>query len=98
LKPMFKIPKTASAKKARNNLGEILDTVSYGHQPYLITKLGKPAVIMLAVEDYENLLDMVDTITEELDSKFQKDLEKARLEFERGKVGTARDIKKILHT
>jgi len=95
---MFKIPKTVSAKKARNNLGEILDTVSYGHQPYLITKLEKPAVVMLAVEDYENLLDMLDTMTEELDSKFQKDLEKARLEFEQGKVGTAEDIKKILHT
>ena len=98
MKPMFKIPKTVSAKKARNNLGEILDTVSYGHQPYLITKLEKPAVVMLAVEDYENLLDMLDTMTEELDSKFQKDLEKARLEFEQGKVGTAEDIKKILHT
>jgi len=98
LKPMFKTPKTVSAKKARNNLGEILDTVSYGHQPYLITKLEKPAAVMLAVEDYENLLDMVDTMAEELDSKFQKDLEKARLEFEQGKVGTAEEIKKILHT
>ena len=94
---MFKVPKTVNAKKARNNLGEILDTVSYGHQPYMITKLERPAVIMLAVEDYENLLDMLDTMAEELSPSFQRDLERSRLEYEQGQVGTLEDIKKILH-
>ena len=94
---MFKVPKTVNAKKARNNLGEILDTVSYGHQPYVITKLERPAVIMLAIEDYENLLDMLDTMAEELSPSFLRDLERSRLEYEQGQVGTLADIKKILH-
>jgi prevent-host-death family protein len=94
---MFKVPRTVNAKRARNNLGEILDTVSYGHQPYLITKLDRPAVIMLSVEDYEDLLDMVDTMSEQLNPSFQKSLGEAREEYLAGQVGTTDDIKKILH-
>ena len=97
-KAMFKIPKTTTAKKVRYQLGEIINKVSYGHQPMVVTRNDKPEMVLLGAEDYEGMIDLMDTMAEELNPKFRKALKKARQEYERGKVGTAEDIKKILHS
>jgi prevent-host-death family protein len=97
-KAIFKIPKSVNAKKVRYQLGEIINKVSYGHQPMVITRNGNPEVVLIGAEDYEDMIDLMDTMAEELSPKFRKALKKARQEYERGEVGTAEDIKKILHT
>jgi prevent-host-death family protein len=97
-KAMFKIPKAIAAKKVRYQLGEIINKVSYGHQPMVITRNGNPEVVLIGADDYEDMIDLMDTMSEELNPKFRKSLKKAREEYERGEVGTAEDIKKILHS
>lgn len=97
-KAMFKIPKTIPAKEVRYQWSEIINKVSYRHQPMAITRNGNPEVILIGAEDYEDMIDLMDTMAEEVSPKFRKALKKARQEYEKGEVGTAEDIKKILHS
>lgn len=53
-------------------------------------------VIILGVENYEDIIDRIDTMAEQLDPKFQKELKQSRREHEKGEVGTIEDIRKIL--
>ncbi len=46
---------TFSALEAKNRLGQILDAAQ--RAPVTITRHGRPAVVVLAVEDYEKLLE-----------------------------------------
>jgi len=42
------------------------------------------------------MIDMIDTMAEQLDPKFQEELKTSRKEYEEKKVGTIEDIYKIL--
>ena len=53
-------------------------------------------VIILGIEDYEDMIDILDTMAEQLDPKFQEDLKQSRKEYEKKEVGTIEDIRKIL--
>jgi antitoxin Phd len=46
---------TFSALEAKNRLGQILDAAQ--REPVTITRHGRPAVIVLAVQDYQALLE-----------------------------------------
>ena len=46
---------TFSALEAKNRLGQILDAAQ--REPVTITRHGRPAVVVLAVQDYEALLE-----------------------------------------
>ena len=81
-KRKFRKPITISAKEIRSQLGEIINRVSYGYQPYVITRRDKPAVVMLSIDEYEDLLDAVDTLAEQRDRKFQDSLELAKEDFQ----------------
>lgn len=45
--------KTVSAKDARQNFAELLNEVYYGRKKVLITKSGKPMVVMVSVQEKE---------------------------------------------
>ena len=48
------------------------------------------------MEDYEDMIDMIDTMAEQLDPKCQEELKTSRKEYEERKAGTIEDIHKIL--
>ena len=95
-KQSFKMPKKIKAAEARIKFGEVIDTARYAHNQYLVTKAGKPMVVILGIEDYKDMIDMIDTMAEQLDPKFQEELKTSRKEYEEKKVGTIEDIHKIL--
>ena len=95
-KQSFKMPKKIKAAEARIRFGEVIDTARYAHNQYLVTKAGKPMVVILGVEDYEDMIDMIDTMAEQLNPELQEQLKKSRKEYEEKKVGTIEDIHKIL--
>ena len=90
------IPKEIPAKEARVKFGEIIDRARYGHTQYLVKKGAKPMAVILGVEDYEDILDTIDTLREETSPEFQASLERSYQEYEKGEVGTLEDIKRIL--
>lgn len=81
--------KTIPALQARTQFGEIINRASYGRDRFIITKGGKPAIIIMGVEDYENLIEIID---EEIDPEFQKGLKEAREDFKAGRVCTLEDL------
>lgn len=90
------LPKEIPAKEARHKFGEVMDRARYGHTPYLVKKGGKPMIVILGVEDYEDLLDAIDTMTEQASPEFQAALKKSHEAYRGGEVGTTDDIRKIL--
>ncbi len=82
------MPKKVTAFKARTHLGQILDDVRYQKIPYIIERNGRPIVVILDIEEYrrvEQLLFMEQFIEEYTnerikefmsEDKIDKDLEK----------------------
>lgn len=92
----FRVPKVVSAKDAKYKLGEILDKARFGHELILVSKRKNPWAVILGVEDYQDLLDQLETMAEQLDPDFQQSLRQSMEEYRMGKVGTVEDIQKIL--
>ena len=45
--------KTVTAKYARQNFAEILNEVHFGRKKILITRSGKPLIVLVSTKDYE---------------------------------------------
>ena len=78
---------TIPAYIARTQLGSLLKQVAKKKARFVITKNGKPSAVLLGIEDFD---DMV----EELDSEFQKSLKIAAKEYRAGKAISLRDYLK----
>jgi prevent-host-death family protein len=94
--PSLKLPKSVDATTAKNNLGELLDKAHYGEFPFLVTKRREPWAVILGIDAYEDLLDQLDTMAEQISPELQKSLEQSMEEYRRGDVGTLEDIRRIL--
>ena len=94
----LKLPKSVDATTAKNNLGELLDKAHFGEVPFLVTKRREPWAIILGIDVYEDLLDQLDTMTEQIDPRFQKSLHQSMKECRRGNVCTVGDIQEILRS
>jgi len=78
-------PKEISALEVRQHLGEILSQVANRRDRFVIKKAGIPVAILLSIQDYEDLEDLVETALEQLDPEYQKSLKRARKDIEAGR-------------
>jgi prevent-host-death family protein len=78
-------PKEISALEVRQHLGEILSQVANQRDRFVIKKAGIPTAILLSIQDYEDLEDLVETALEQLDPEYQKSLKRARKDIEAGR-------------
>jgi prevent-host-death family protein len=78
-------PKEISALEVRQHLGEILSQVANRRDRFVIKKAGIPTAILLSIQDYEDLEDLVETALEQLDPEYQKSLKRARKDIEAGR-------------
>lgn len=78
-------PKEISALEVRQHLGEILNQVANQRDRFVIKKAGIPTAILLSIQDYEDLEDLVETALEQLDPEYQKSLKRARRDIEAGR-------------
>lgn len=92
----LKLPRSVDATTAKNNLGELLDKAHFAEVPLLITKRHEPWAVVMGIDTYEDLLDQLDTLAEQVDPEFQKSLRQSMEEYRRGDVGTVEDIQGIL--
>jgi len=73
------MPITIPAAIARTQLGSLLKQIARGKARFVITKSGRPAAVLLGIQDF-------DDIVEELDPEFQKSLKAARREYQADKA------------
>jgi prevent-host-death family protein len=75
----------------RPKLPKIIKTVDSKLDRFIITKRGKPAALLMSIDDYESLLETIDVLS---DKKLIKRLRKAEKELEKGKVKALDEIEK----
>jgi len=84
--------KTISALKFRRKIGEIMNRAVYGHEKFVVEKAHKPWVVIMSVEDYEDMQDMIDTLMEQIDKDFQNSLLESMEEYEKGETLSIDDL------
>ena len=90
------MPKSIKLKDAKNKFSELVNKAHYGGKQFLVTKHDVPCVVIIGVSEYEDLIDQLDTMAEQVDIKFQKSLERGMEEFRKGEYGTVEDISSLL--
>ena len=85
--------KTISMRDLRPNISKVVNNIHSKFDRYIISRRGKPEVVMISVEDYESLLE---TIEIQSDKDLLKSLKKAEKEIAQGKGKTLEDIQKEL--
>jgi prevent-host-death family protein len=78
---------TIPAGIARTKLGSLLKQVTQRKSRFIITKGGKPAAVLIAASDFDDML-------EEVDPEFGKSLSVAAKEYRAGKAVNLRDYLK----
>ena len=84
--------KPISALKFRRKIGEIMSRAVYGHEKFVVEKAHKPWVVIMSIEDYEDMQDMIDTLMEQTDKDFQNSLVESMKEYEKGEAANISDL------
>jgi prevent-host-death family protein len=90
--PKSKTPKLINAFTARTHLGRLITQVSEKRETYVLTKKGKPKVVLLGIDEYEELVDIV---AEQRDRAFQRALKESAAQIKRGEVSSVAALRAI---
>jgi antitoxin YefM len=85
---------TISISEARKRIFEIANEVQKPDTHYMLTENGKPKAVILSAEEFENLLDDLDILS---DPDLLKDIETNERAIAEGDYITWEDLKKELH-
>ena len=84
---------TVSLKELRPGLPKVIARIDGKLDRYVVTKRGKPVVVMLSVEDYESLMETLDILA---DPDAMAGIRKGEEEIRKGKTRSWADIKASL--
>jgi len=81
---------TVSLRELRPELPKIIARIDGKLDRYVVTKRGKPVVVMLSVEDYEALVETLDILA---DPKAMAGLRKGEADIRKGRTRSWAEIK-----
>lgn len=58
---------TVTSEQVRDQLGEIINRVAYGHERMIVTRHGKKIAALVPIEDMDLLEQMLDALEDQLD-------------------------------
>lgn len=90
--PKSKPPKFINAFTARTHLGRLIKQVSEKRETYVLTKKGKPKIVLVGIDEYEDLIEIT---TEQGDRSFQKALRESAAQIKRGEVSSVAALRTI---
>jgi len=85
--------KNITLKKLRPSLPRVVDEIDSKMDRFVITRRGKPVALMMAIDDYESLLETLSILS---DAKMMKKIKQAEKEIKGGKVKSLDRIEKEL--
>lgn len=88
----IKRPKLINAFTARTHLGRVTKGVAEEGEVYVLTKKGKPKAVVVGVEEYEELLEV---LAEQQDKEFQRALRESAAQIKRGEVSSLAALRAI---
>jgi antitoxin YefM len=75
--------KNVSLKNLRPRLPEIMAEVDSKMDRFVITKRGRPVALLMAIDDYESILETIDILS---NTHLMKRLKKAKADIKAGRV------------
>jgi len=81
---------TITLKELRPELPSVFEQIDKKWERFVVTRHGKPAVVMMSVEDYESLMETLDILT---DPKAVKNLKKGEEDLRKGRTRSWQEIK-----
>jgi antitoxin YefM len=83
--------RTMTLKELRPKLPEVIRDIYEKMDRFVITKHGKPAALMISVEDYESIIETLAILS---DPGMSKKIKQAETEVRKGKIKTLSEIEK----
>ena len=84
---------TISVRELRPQLSKVMENIHKKFDRYVITRRGKPEVVMMSIDDYEGLLE---TLEIESDPELMADIRQAEKDMKNGKGKSLEQIHKEL--
>ncbi len=84
---------TISLKDLRPELPKVVEHIDDRLDRYVVTKRGKPVVVMLSVDDYESLMETLDILA---DPKAMAGLRQGQADIQKGRTRSWQEIKRSL--
>ena len=84
---------TMSLKDLRPGLPKVIARFDGKLDRYIVTRRGKPVIVMLSIEDYESLMETLDILA---DPKAMADLRKGEEDIRKGRTRSWAEIKASL--
>ena len=84
---------TITLKELRPDLPKVVENIDEKWERYIVTKHGKPSVVMLSVEDYESLMETLDILA---DPRAIRSLKRGEEDLRKGRTRDWQEIKKRL--
>ena len=81
--------KTVRVSDAKARLSEIVNDIISSHEMYQISKDGLPAAVILSQQEYDELLETLDILS---DTKLMEKIRKSRLQAKKGKLLSHKEI------
>lgn len=84
---------TITLKELRPDLPKVVDEIDKKWERYIITRHGKPSIVMLSVEDYESLMETLDILA---DPKAMAGIRRGEADIRKGRTKSWPAVKKSL--
>ncbi|MDI2130350.1 type II toxin-antitoxin system Phd/YefM family antitoxin [Yinghuangia seranimata] len=85
--------KTLSLANAKTQLSSVVDEVVRTHEQVTVTRNGEPAVVILAVEDFEAIQETIELLA---DGPARARIEQARSDIAVGEFSTADELADLM--
>lgn len=85
--------RTITLKELRPDLPKVVDSIDKKMERYVVTRHGKPVVVMLGADDYEALMETLDILA---DSEAKKGLQRGISDAGQGRTRSWQEIKHSL--
>lgn len=86
---------TVSVKELRPRLPTVIRRIDRRLERYVVTRRGKPVVVMLSVDDYESLMETLDLLA---DRRAMTGVRRGLEQIHQGKTRSWQEVKRSLAT
>lgn len=83
--------KSVTLKKLRPNLPRIINEIDSRMDRFVITKRGRPIALMMAIDDYESILETLDILAK---TKLMKRIKQAEADIKKGRTKSLTALEK----
>lgn len=84
--------KTISSTEASNRFGTMLSEVEKGESLFVVTRMGKPKGVMIGIDQFREMIELLETAEEAGDEKFMAGLLEAYQDIQAGRTLTLKEF------